>query len=230
MGKRSKMKRRQYKFGHGEFIETICKRQCHLCKAGNPELCYDEMYSLDSKRFMETVHKTVLEANKFLTSENYKNINECSDDEIQYIFQSFICESNFCNKHLTDYSTCSDMIGCLAKFRKQIRGTEEDNTENKVIFLTARIKKKQDKKKGKTINVVVKPKVEPTPTFFCNEKFGKEIRRILDGDNTGEQNTGEASTSGIEAIVGGQAANTEPEVPRSTSIWEKPMGYESIHN
>lgn len=198
MSKKSKLKRRKYQYTKEEFVQIICSK-CGLCKPPiAPEFCYTCVYNDNPKKFTKLILEQLLDVRHWLSNAGYPSIAVCPDDSVQHILQTIFCSSDFCGKSPGDGQQCKAIAGCLHAFRKQVKGLNSNLAvfddacknilgsmmpSNNVIDYQRFSTKKKQKQKYKYVVAVV-PR---TPTFFCNDRFRKEIREILDGNNTGEQ-------------------------------------------
>lgn len=187
MSKKSKLKRKKYDYTRDEFISIVCNK-CGLCKLPIiPEFCYNCVYKDNPKKFTKLIQEQLFDVRHWLSNAGYVNIDMCPDEHIQHVLQTIFCESNFCGKFTGEGNQCKAIVGCLHALRRQIKGTDNlikfnevcnsilNNTYPNNILDYHNFK---DRKKQKISHKIVR-----VPTFFCNEKFKKEIGEILDGNN-----------------------------------------------
>lgn len=180
MGK-SKSHKKRYKYTRAEFI-NICCEKCGLCSLGtSPDLCYSELYTMQPKRFIKIVFKNLLEIRK-LSDKNgyiYSYAENNNIEYLEYLFRRAFCSANLCGKYNID-KQCDNIIGCIAAFRRQVKGYKSTKHFNayKSVLQKAPKQKKKKKKKKKQRYVA-----EPYPTFFTNGNaaFLEEINEIIYG-------------------------------------------------
>lgn len=169
MGKSNK---RKYKYSKPEFIGVICTR-CGLCPEGtNPSFCYDEVYTDNPKRFIKSSFKNLIEIKRWLINAGHQLAKNCRDDDIEYLFQTSFCDSNYCNMMPELGEKCVYFSNCLLAFKAQLK-----NKTPKIVPIKHN-KRGKTKKKQKTRYIP-----QPYPTFFCNKNMEQEVRTIVDGNN-----------------------------------------------
>lgn len=193
MGKKSRRKRKKYKYTKTEFVDIICA-QCGLCPKGtDPVFCYGDVYKDNPKKFIRVIFKNLMEVKRWLINVGHADPTFCPDEDIEYIFRMGFCQSNYCKqKPPGNRNKCDYLAGCLTAFRKQIK-----NPTGQVLQLDeyrGRNKKKNRKYKTKKKKQKARYVPQPYPTFFCNEGMQKEVRRIVDGNNPEQQDKGKEST------------------------------------
>lgn len=180
MGKKSKLKRLKYQYTRTEFVSAVCAK-CRLCKStSNPEYCYDYVYQDNPKKFMKVILKQLLYFSEWVSDySKFKHIIACPDSQIQRIFQESFCDSNYCGQLPEIIRPCEHLAGCLHVFRRQIRGI---NTNNLVVLSDYRKLPSKFPNGNKHDNEIIVVR-NPTPTFFCNQGFEKEVKDILNGND-----------------------------------------------
>jgi hypothetical protein len=177
-------KKLKYQYTRTEFISAVC-RKCELCRSiSNPEYCYDTVYVNDPKKFMKVILKQLIHF-----SENSFDYLKCDqnvihpDEWFKEIFQTSFCNSNHCSQLPQNGNQCEHFAGCLYAFKKQVRGTAVDTLTN--MWTCPKIPHYVPSNMHKYSHIFKQATVvrNPTPTFFCNQEFGEEIRSILDGNN-----------------------------------------------
>ena len=105
------------------------------------------------------------------------------DEWFKEVFQESFCNSNYCEHLPRNGSICEHFAGCLHVFKKQVRGTAIDALTN--MWTCPKVPHYVSPNINKYSHIFKQPIVirNPTPTFFCNQGFGEEIRSILDGNN-----------------------------------------------
>ena len=188
MGKKSRRKRRKYKYSRNEFMLNVCSI-CDICLPNtNPTFCFDEMYISNPKRFMDYVLPDLMEK-----SNELKNINaqggEDYENFIEFLLEDSFCAYNLCGNGTAGGANCFAKPNCLRGFHEQIA-----NRDGRVINLDA--KRKEKKKNNQQIIIRKKKKkiIKIKPMFFCNDSFREEVDRIVNENNIGQQDTSSAST------------------------------------
>ena len=196
MGKKSKDKRKKLKYTKTEFQQIVCAK-CRLCSSGTtPEFCYGEVYIANPKKFISIIFKNLLEIRTLASKISDVDPIFLSDEDIEYIFTTSFCSSNYCDQNKIENGVCSYLPGCLSVFRKQLK----PQTEGKLIISSRRKMSKKERRQARVKqaqssgNVVTRYVPHPYPTFFCNESMKEEVRRIVDGNCSEQQDTGKESS------------------------------------
>lgn len=179
MGK-SRTYKKRYKYTKVEFI-NICCEKCGLCPIGtSPDLCYSELYTLQPKRFIKVVFRNLLEIRKLSDKNGYIRLytDNSNVEYLEYLFRNAFCSANLCGKYKPG-EQCDNIIGCIAAFRRQVKGYTSPEHYNVHRSAQQTTKQKNKKKKKKKQRYVAKP----YPTFFTNGNaaFLKEINEIIYG-------------------------------------------------
>ena len=177
MGK-SKSRKKRYKYTRAEFI-NICCEKCGLCPLGtSPDLCYSELYLIQPKKFIKVVFRNLLEIRKLSDKDGYIRLytENTNVEYLEYLFRRAFCSANLCGKYRMD-KQCDNIIGCIAAFRRQVKGYNSPEHFN--IYRSVSTKAPKQKKKKKKQRYVAKP----YPTFFTNGNaaFLEEINEIIYG-------------------------------------------------
>ena len=146
MSKKSRLKRRKYKYTEDEFMLGACSF-CRLCKSNTaPTFCYTGVYRDDPRRFMRKILPELMAWRNYLNVSGIRDITTCPEDEIQYMFETAFCDDQYCrSSNDTPGSSCVNILGCLHAFRDQFNGAG-----NKVIRLDSRrVNTRQEKYKKK---------------------------------------------------------------------------------
>jgi hypothetical protein len=164
MGKKNK---KGYKYTKHEFM-SICCSKCGICHDGfSPDLCYSDLYVVHPKKFIKVIFRNLLKSKHLITEYNpymHGHVQGMIYNEaLENFFIKVFCSANLCDKYNSS-KQCVNINMCLSDFKYQLNG---HSTADKVSVFS--------KKKNQRYVV------QPYPTFFTNEneKFSKEIKRIL---------------------------------------------------
>lgn len=206
MGK-SRSNKRKYKYTKQEFV-NICCEKCGICKQGtSPDLCYSELYLEQPKKFIKVVFRNLLEIKKLTDKNGYVYLYTATEgvEYLEYLFKRAFCSANLCGQY-KGAKQCSNIIGCIAAFRQQVKGYDKVNGyDNVYTSISTKQPKKKGKKKKKQRYVA-----EPYPTFFTNGKatFLREIQIALGNEPEDDSNNQQQDTVGELTSSTEEASNT----------------------
>lgn len=206
MSKKKKLRRRRFNLTAGEFVQYACQR-CGLCDHKSDvstTFCYDGFYTDEPKEFLHDCLPALQEVKHLLLIGNPKRPTLSDDDEFEYALEFAFCSSKLCSNF--DGQNCKYKAGCLVALRYQMLGTTEPSKAGNRKHHGRKNKFGRKNKAGKKKKATYIP---PTPKFFCNGGFRKEIDDILNGNNLEQQDTGEKCSGRSATVDGGQAANSE---------------------
>jgi len=173
MGKKSKKKRKNYKYTKTEFVDIICTK-CGLCPEGtDPVFCYNDVYVNNHKKFIKVIFKNLIEVKRWLVNIGHSDPTFCPDEDIEYIFKMSFCQSDYCKQRPLANHNCAYLAGCIGAFRGQIK-----NPNNQIMLLNEYRNRKKKEKKNKNSY-----KQQPCPTFFCKPGMEDEVKKIINGNN-----------------------------------------------
>jgi len=189
MGKKKRLskhaKYNKYKLKKHEFVSKICS-DCGLCIVNaDPIFCYSVAYLENPKLFIKKIWPILWEI-AWTFEIGTTHAENCSSKDIEHLLAMSFCSNNCQYKELLQNQKCKHLPQCLEDFRRQMKGFSATKMSHKNKYKQKKkswLNTKSKRKKKKTRKVI---KVSPKPTFFCNKEFCGEIRRILDGNNSGE--------------------------------------------
>ena len=214
MGKRSKKKRKQYRYNKKQFINMLC-RGCNLCgEYVEPDFCYDVCYKNNPYDFINGIYKSLIRMKEWPFQSGKKNTLRTLENETR-IFQEIFCGSGCCTPQFDEEhgDQCVHLYECMSLLRWQIEDSVDP--DEVVTSHVPRYTKKKKKTKSKGKKVIV----EPYPTFVMSgsDAFKARVRRILYGkkthtDSNDQQVGNEELSDGSSTSSDGGAESRESQV------------------
>ena len=218
--KKKKNKKVKRNYNKKEFTEVFCQT-CLICDHLSPGFCYNNLYKHEPRPFINKVFNNLIDVHAAYQAMG-RSIKSMSVEQFQNVF----CRTGICFKgDVFASAACDSVKDCYQEFMQQ-QGVNnsamihEADASNLIDFKNNKTNKryisysKRNKKKGSGRYVCT-----PYATFFSRDDadFQAEIRKILYGDNNGQQDKDQELPPSSTGAADRHTEGGQPKVSRSSS-------------